>query len=66
MRTGGTNLSDFAGGHGMLRRWQVAAGADYKVIKTWKLGGDGGWDYLTADSDGHRLFISRATRVMVD
>src|SRR5208337_1528518 len=43
----------------------VAAGADYKVVKTWKLGGDGGWDYLTADSDGHRLFISRATRVMV-
>jgi YVTN family beta-propeller protein len=43
----------------------VAAGADYKVVKTWKLGGEGGWDYLTADSDGHRLFIARATRVMV-
>ncbi len=43
----------------------VAAGADYKVAKTWKLGGDGGWDYLTADSDGHRLFVARATRVMV-
>ena len=43
----------------------VAAGADYKVAQTWKLGGDGGWDYLTADSDGHRLFIARATRVMV-
>lgn len=42
-----------------------AAGADYKVVATWKLGGDGGWDYLTADSDGHRLFIARATRVMV-
>jgi YVTN family beta-propeller protein len=43
----------------------VAAGAGYKVVKTWKLGGDGGWDYLTADSDGHRLFIARGTRVMV-
>jgi DNA-binding beta-propeller fold protein YncE len=43
----------------------VAAGTDYKVVKTWKLGGDGGWDYLTADSEGHRLFIARATRVMV-
>ena len=43
----------------------VAAGADYKVVKTWKLGGDGGWDDLTADSAGHRLFISRSTRVMV-
>src|SRR5271168_5529326 len=43
----------------------AAAGADYKVAKTWKLGGDGGWDYLTADSEGHRLFIARSTRVMV-
>ena len=43
----------------------AAAAADYKVVKTWKLGGDGGWDYLTADSAGHRLFIARATRVMV-
>ncbi len=42
-----------------------AAGANYSVVATWKLGGDGGWDYLTADSDGHRLFIARATRVMV-
>jgi len=43
----------------------VSVAADYKVVKTWKLGGDGGWDYLTADSAGHRLFIARATRVMV-
>lgn len=43
----------------------VAAAADYKVAKTWKLGGDGGWDYLTLDSVGHRLFVARATRVMV-
>src|SRR5271156_301025 len=43
----------------------AAGAANYKVVKTWKLGGDGGWDYLTADSEGHRLFIARATRVMV-
>ena len=43
----------------------LASAADYKVVKTWKLGGDGGWDYLTADSSGHRLFIARATHVMV-
>src|SRR5271166_3089541 len=43
----------------------VGAYADYKVVKTWKIGGDGGWDYLTAESTGHRLFISRSTRVMV-
>ena len=43
----------------------LTTGSDYRVVKTWKLGGDGGWDYLTADSDGHRLFIARSTRVMV-
>ena len=49
----------------MVAMAAAAFGADYKVVKTWKLGGDGGWDYLTMDSDGHRLFIARATRVMV-
>lgn len=43
----------------------IAKATDYKVLKSWKLGGDSGWDYLTADSIGHRLFISRSTRVMV-
>ncbi len=51
-----TALSLFAGA-------QTAPG--YKVSKTWKLGGDGGWDYLTVDAEGRRLFIARATRVMV-
>src|SRR5215469_1825676 len=35
------------------------------VIKTFKLGGEGGWDYLEVDPDSHHLFISRATHVMV-
>ena len=35
------------------------------VIKTYKLGGEGGWDYLKFDAESHRLFISRATHVMV-
>ena len=43
----------------------TASAADYKVSKILKLGGDGGWDYLNADSEGHRLFIARSTRVMV-
>ena len=42
----------------------LALASDYKVVETWKLGGDGGWDYIKTD-DSHRLFISRATRVMV-
>ncbi len=45
----------------------LAVGADpgYHVIKTYKLGGDGGWDYLNLDSSSRRLYISRATHVMV-
>lgn len=46
----------------------VAYAADapgYHVVKTYKLGGEGGWDYLTADPDTHRLFISRGTHVIV-
>lgn len=39
--------------------------SDYRVTSTWKLGGEGGWDYLSVDSDRHRLFIARSTRVMV-
>jgi len=43
----------------------LAAGPGYHVIKTYKLGGDGGWDYLTMDSANRRLYISRATHVIV-
>ncbi|MDR3748984.1 MAG: YncE family protein [Acidobacteriota bacterium] len=37
----------------------------YKVATQVKLGGEGGWDYLYYDKDGHRLFITRGTHVMV-
>src|SRR6202795_3682026 len=43
----------------------AASGPGYKVANTYKVGGDGGWDYLTADSDARRLYISRGTHVMV-
>lgn len=35
------------------------------MLTTYKLGGDGGWDYLTIDANARHLFISRATHVMV-
>src|ERR1051326_4153452 len=37
----------------------------YHVINKYKLGGDGGWDYITYDAKGNRVFISRSTHVMV-
>jgi len=39
--------------------------SQYEVKQKFTLGGDGGWDYLTYDPAGKRLFISRGTRVMV-
>jgi DNA-binding beta-propeller fold protein YncE len=42
-----------------------APAAHYEVKQKYVLGGDGGWDYLTYDSVGKRLFISRGTHVMV-
>jgi len=41
------------------------APAHYELKQKYVLGGDGGWDYLTYDAAGKRLFISRGTHVMV-
>jgi DNA-binding beta-propeller fold protein YncE len=43
----------------------AAAVPGYKIVNTYKVGGDGGWDYLTADAAARRLYISRATHVIV-
>ncbi|MFZ0299007.1 MAG: YncE family protein [Candidatus Sulfotelmatobacter sp.] len=43
----------------------AAAGPGYKVVTTYKIGGDGGWDYLIADAAARRLYVSRATHVIV-
>jgi DNA-binding beta-propeller fold protein YncE len=42
---------------------QTASG--YHVAKTFEIGGDGGWDYVNIDGSSNRLYIARATRVMV-
>jgi DNA-binding beta-propeller fold protein YncE len=42
-----------------------AGDSGYHVVNTFKLGGDGGWDYLNLDSSARRLYISRATHVIV-
>src|SRR6201988_2863483 len=43
----------------------AAAGPGYHVVTTYKVGGEGGWDYLTADASARRLYISRGTHVIV-
>ena len=49
----------------LLTTFVVAADSGYHLINTYKLGGDGVWDYLTLDSSSRRLYISRATHVIV-
>src|SRR5580765_7257887 len=35
------------------------AAGPYKVLKTARVGGEGGWDYIYADSAGRRIYIPR-------
>ena len=42
-----------------------AATPGYHVIQRINAGGEGGWDYVTVDPDGNRLFLSRGTHAMV-
>jgi YVTN family beta-propeller protein len=50
---------------GVAPRAQPKSPSGYHVIKQVKLGGEGGWDYLTFDAKSNRLYISRSTHVMV-
>jgi YVTN family beta-propeller protein len=36
---------------------------NYRVLHTWKIGGEGGWDYLTVDPSAHVLYIARGPRI---
>jgi DNA-binding beta-propeller fold protein YncE len=42
-----------------------AADPGLHVTKTYKIGGEGFWDYLNVDAETHRLFISHGTHVVV-
>jgi len=38
----------------------ASAQAPYRILKTATVGGDGGFDYIVADSEGRRLYIARS------
>src|ERR1700724_1621272 len=44
---------------------RVVAQAGWAVEKTFHIGGDGGWDYVTLDAKNHRLYVPRSTHTMV-
>src|ERR1017187_9450606 len=43
----------------------LGAAGGYHLLKTIPIPGDYGWDYLTADSDGRRLYVSHDKEVVV-
>jgi YVTN family beta-propeller protein len=43
----------------------LAAQKPYHVIDRWRIGGEGGWDYMTADGPAHRLYLAHGPRVDV-
>src|SRR5947207_1269134 len=40
--------------------------ARYDLVRTIKIGGEGGWDFLEVDAANRRLYVARGTRVVVD
>jgi DNA-binding beta-propeller fold protein YncE len=41
------------------------ADGPYHLLKEIVIGGEGGWDYLSVDPAGHRLYVTHATKVVV-
>jgi DNA-binding beta-propeller fold protein YncE len=44
---------------------QAVAQGTWAVEKTFHVGGDGGFDYITVDAKNHRLYVPRSTHTMV-
>ena len=53
------SLVSFTLGRGAL------AQETWAVEKTFYVGGEGGWDYVTLDAQNHRLYAPRSTHTMV-
>jgi len=45
---------------------RAAAQGSWAVEKTFHVGRDGGWDYVTLDATAHRLYVPRRTHTMVE
>ncbi|GLH72524.1 hypothetical protein GETHLI_10260 [Geothrix limicola] len=43
----------------------AALAGDPAVLRTFKVGGEGRWDYVSLDPEGGRLYVPRSTHVMV-
>ncbi len=52
-------------GAGLLFLAFAAQAQSYHVVDHWKIGGEGGWDYLLSDDAAHRLYVTHGARVEV-
>ena len=50
---------------GLLALPAWGAAGSYKLLKGIPVGGEGGWDYLTVNESGRRLYVSHGTKVEV-
>lgn len=44
---------------------EMSENGPYHVSQVFHIGGEGGWDYLTVDSEHHLLYVTRTTHTMV-
>jgi len=55
----------------LLAAWIAVVGsprrvdASYHIVARWKIGGEGGWDYLVADAEARRLYVTHNTQIEV-
>src|SRR5436309_12921973 len=43
----------------------ITRAGEYRLLKEIPVGGEGGWDYLSVDSAGRRLYVSHGNAVVV-
>src|SRR3954453_12346041 len=68
MQTKGTKMRRLIVGMTLLlalASFAGAAGEPYKLLNEIQIGGEGGWDILTIDSQARRLYLSHSTKVVV-
>ncbi len=46
-------------------RGQSAPASPFHVVQEWKIGGDGGWDYMAVDPQSKLLYVTRGNHVIV-
>jgi DNA-binding beta-propeller fold protein YncE len=49
----------------LLALLQAAHGQNYKLLQNIPIGGEGGWDYLSIDADARKLYVTRASKIVV-